>query len=187
VLKKVNVLITGPPGSGKSTLIKDIVTFLKTKGISIGGISTPDFRSPQGRRLGFLIRDLASGEEQIMASTNIHSSLRVGKYGVDEKAIQEIGVKAIERAIEKSDLIVIDEIGKMELLVSDFQKAVLSAINSPRAVLGTIGLYLRSSFASGLKNRIDVKVFHLTPNRRKTIVNSLGVLLGISELNTGLL
>ncbi len=167
-------------------MIKEVVTILKAKGIAIGGISTPDFRSSKGQRLGFLIRDLASGAEQVMASTNSSSSLRVGRYGIDEKAIQEIGVKAIEKAILQADLIVIDEIGKMELLVPDFQKAVLSAINSPRAVLGTIGLFLRTAFTNELRARSDVKVFHLTPYRRKFIVKSLGDLLGLSDLFSGL-
>ena len=119
----MNLLITGFPGCGKSTLVNRVVVRAKQEGLKVGGISTPEFRLDSGRRGGFLIRDIATGVEQVMAAIDISSPVKVGRYGVDLNAIRETGVTAIDHATTSTELIVIDEIGKMELAVPEFQRA----------------------------------------------------------------
>jgi nucleoside-triphosphatase len=76
----------------------------------------------------------------LLAHIMIDSPFRVGKYGVDVSVLDTVAVDAIYSAIEKNDLIVIDEIGKMELFSSKFIQAVADALASPKKVLGTITL-----------------------------------------------
>jgi nucleoside-triphosphatase THEP1 len=179
MLGKLNVLITGLPGCGKSTLVNRLVAIAQQKGLKVGGIRTPEFRDSSKRRVGFFIQDIASREHQIMASVKISSPVSVGRYGVNLEAIRQIGITAINAAIKNADLIVIDEIGKMELAVSEFLPTVTSALNSPKPVLGTIGLRLKIPVISKLKSRSDVTLLTLTPETRtqvyQEIQNSFGL------------
>jgi nucleoside-triphosphatase len=178
-LQKVNVLVTGLPGCGKSTLVNRLVEKARAKGITVGGISTPEFRLATGKRGGFLIRNIATGEEQTMASVEYASPVSVGRYGVNLQAIQDIGVTAITTAIAEADLVVIDEIGKMELAVAKFKASVIEALNSTKPVLGTIGMRLKTPFVLDIKNRVDVTVTVLTSENRNQVYQDVKNVLGV--------
>ncbi|MFX1566248.1 MAG: NTPase [Promethearchaeota archaeon] len=179
MLDKVNVLVTGLPGCGKSTLVNRLVSIAQQQGFKVGGIRTPEFRNPSRKRVGFFIQDIASEKQQIMASVEIRSPVSVGRYGVNLDAIQQIGVTAINTAIEKADLIVIDEIGKMELAVSEFLPTVLKALNSPKPVLATMGLRLQIPVISKLKNRSNLVLLTLTPENRTQIYQEIQNRVGL--------
>ncbi len=150
-------LLTGSPGTGKTTVIKQAIA--KTK-IKAGGFYTEEVRS-SGIRQGFRIVTL-DGQNAILAHVDIPGRYRVSKYGVDISNLDNVGVAAIHRAIiEESDLIVIDEIGKMELFSPRFKDAVLTAIDSGKKVLGTIMLSPHP-FADEIKRHPKVKVIEIT-------------------------
>ena len=157
-----NILITGKPGCGKTTLIKQIIEELN---LDAGGFYTTEIRE-KGIRKGFKIITL-DGKEEILAHVNINSEYKVSKYGVDIKSLEEIGVKSILNSLRKK-VIVIDEIGKMELLSEKFKEAVLSALDSENNVLGTIMLS-HNPFTDKIKKREDTKVVYLTPENRKEV------------------
>lgn len=176
------MLITGHPGCGKSTLVNQVIAFLSDQNVSVGGISTPDFRFASGQRAGFLIRDVATGAEGTMAARELKSPVHVGRYGVDREVVRSIGVTAIQRAIATADLIVIDEIGKMELLVREFQQIVIAALESSKPVVGTIGLKLRLPFALDIKQRQDVHLLMLRPKKRTNTYHQVLTLLGFGSM-----
>jgi len=149
-------LLTGSPGTGKTTVIRQAIAGAEIKA---GGFYTEEIRSG-GIRQGFRIV-IIDGQDAIMAHVDNPSRYRVSKYGVDITNLDNIGVAAIERAIEESDLIVIDEIGKMELFSARFREAVLKAIDSGKKVLGTIMLSPHP-FADEIKRHPNVKVIELT-------------------------
>ena len=149
-------LLTGSPGTGKTTAIRQAITKSKAKA---GGFYTEEIRSG-GIRQGFRIITL-DGQDAILAHIDNPSHYRVSKYGVDIANLDAIGVAAINRALKESDLIVIDEIGKMELFSHLFREAVLRAIDSGKRVLGTIMLNPHP-FADDIKRRHEVKVVELT-------------------------
>jgi nucleoside-triphosphatase len=149
-------LLTGSPGTGKTTVIKQAIAGSEIK---VGGFYTEEIRSG-GTRQGFRIVTL-DGQDAILAHVDNPSRYRVSKYGVDIGNLDNIGVSAIERAIAESDLIVIDEIGKMELFSPRFREAVLKAIDSGKKVLGTIMLNPHP-FANDIKRHPNVKVIELT-------------------------
>jgi nucleoside-triphosphatase len=123
--------ITGRPGVGKSTLFNEIVSELSKLGCRVGGISAPEVRA-SGRRLGFLIVDLESGEKGWLAKINYNSPIRVGRYGIVLNDVLRIGVNALKRALDYSDIIGIDEIGPMELKVPELRKAIVEALLSDK-------------------------------------------------------
>jgi nucleoside-triphosphatase len=179
MVHKANLLITGRPGSGKSTLVNRFIEMTRQKGIRVGGISTPDFRFETGRRRGFLIRDIATGAEETMAAVDFSSPVKVGRYGVNLQAVRDIGVTAINQAIQLAELIVIDEIGRMELAVPEFPRSVVDALDSPKPVLGTIGMNLKGQFVTMVKSRDDVRILILTPENRTHLYQQISMLFGL--------
>ena len=80
------------------------------------------------------------GQSAILDHIDIHSSYRVSKYVVDIDSLDRIGVSVIRKAAQQCDLVVIDEIGKMELFSVKFRETVLEVIDYGERLLGTIML-----------------------------------------------
>lgn len=173
-MKKV-YLLTGQPGTGKTTLIREAVARLKIK---TGGFYTEEIRSG-GVRQGFKIMTL-DGQSAFLAHINVASPYRVSKYGVDIESLNKVGVPAILKAIDECDLIVIDEIGKMELFSPKFREAVLKAISSGKKVLGTI-ILAANPFADEIKHHPEVRVLTVTKVNREGV---LGEVLSWLEAKT---
>jgi len=152
-----NILITGNPGVGKTALIRNII---KNLNISTGGFYTSEILDDDGKRWGFKIISL-DGIEGIMASVEVLGKHRVSKYGVDIDTIDRIGVQAIKDAINSKEIIIIDEIGRMELFSSQFQKIILEALDSKKSVLGTISAK-DTTHTKKIKEREDTKIIRLT-------------------------
>lgn len=149
-------LLTGKPGTGKTSLIKQAVA---GTGGKAGGFYTEEIRSG-GARLGFRLVTL-DGKSAILSHINIHSPYRVSKYGVDIDILDRVGVSALYKAAEECDLVVIDEIGKMELFSANFREAVLQIIDSGKRVLGTIMLN-SNPWADAIKRRPQVNLIVVT-------------------------
>lgn len=164
----VNVyLLTGRPGTGKTTLIKQAIVRTKT---NAGGFYTEEIRD-SGIRKGFKIVTL-DGQNAILAHVDFPARYRVSKYGVDISSLDNVGVSAIHRAIQECDLIVIDEIGKMELFSPQFKDAVLMAIDSGKKVLGTIMLSPHP-FADEIKRHPIVRVVEVTLVNHQQVLNEI--------------
>ncbi len=157
-------LITGRPGTGKTTLVRSVVEALN---VPAGGFFTRERRDEHGVRTGFDLVTLA-GEYETLAAIDLQSPHRVGKYGVDVDVIDRFGVPAVEAAVERRALVVIDEIGGMELLSTAFQRAVVEAIRRSSLVLGTIMLGSHP-FADELKAQRDSLVYEITGNNRDEV------------------
>ena len=170
-LKRV-YLLTGRPGTGKTSLIKQVVAGLKGRA---GGFYTEEIRG-EGTRLGFKLITL-DGQETILAHVNIRSKYRVGKYGVDVNGLDRFGVFALRQAAERCDLVVVDEIGKMELFSENFRKAVLEIIDSGKKVLGTIMLN-SNPWADDIKRQPQVRLVEVTRANHRQLLDDLRHWLG---------
>lgn len=156
-----NILVTGKPGCGKTTIIKRIIEELK---LDAGGFYTEEIRIG-GKRVGFKIITL-DGKKSILAHVDIESPYRVSKYGVNLEGLEKVGVESIWRALEEKDVVVIDEIGKMELFSNRFKEAVNTALNSDKITIATI-LLAPNPYTDKIKRRKDVKLFYISPENRE--------------------
>ena len=160
-------LLTGRPGTGKTSLIKQAVARIKGKA---GGFYTEEIRN-QGVRTGFRLVTL-SGQSIILAHIDIHSPHRISKYGVDIDSLDRVGVSALQEAAEECGLVVIDEIGRMELFSANFREAVSQIIDSRKAVLGTIMLN-PNPWADAIKRQPQVNLVELTKYNHNQIAAEL--------------
>lgn len=120
--------------------------------------------------MGFSINTL-DGREGILAHEDIKSRWRVGKYGVNLKDIDSLAVAAINPA-QGDELIVIDEIGKMECFSLKFREALTAVLDLPNWVIGSIA-QKGDAFIQGIKRREDVVIITVTPHNRDILVNEL--------------
>jgi nucleoside-triphosphatase len=175
VTKKV--LLAGRPGCGKTTLIKRIVNNLPRRA---GGFYTEELRDG-GTRAGFKIVTL-DGEEAVFAHVDFKTRSHVGKYGLDLSALERIGVGAVRQAIQARHLVVIDEIGPMEIRSPMFREIVNEALDSQFPVLATI-FARRLSYTDAIKSRPDVTLIEVRPDNREDLVSELSD--RIQALNPG--
>jgi nucleoside-triphosphatase len=160
-------LLTGRPGTGKTRLITQAVAEVKGKA---GGFYTEEIRS-QGVRQGFKLVTL-DGQDAILAHIDIHSPYRVSRYGVDIESLDRVGVSALYKAAQQCDLVVIDEIGKMELFSANFREAVLQIIGSGKRVLGTIMLN-PDPWADAIKRQPQVNLITVTRANYRQVLGEL--------------
>ncbi|MCD6506853.1 NTPase [Candidatus Poribacteria bacterium] len=156
-----NILITGMPRVGKTTLVREVIEDAAKSDIKAIGFYTDEIRE-NNKRIGFQISDL-DGRQALLASTFFRTKYRVGKYGVNLHNLDLIGIRAIQRGLrsKKFDLILIDEIGKMELLSERFMSVLMKALDSEKPVLATI-MHIDNPFTRAIKSREDVELFVLT-------------------------
>ena len=159
--------MTGQPGSGKTALIKEA---LARTGIKGGGFYTEEIRTGRIRQ-GFRIATL-DGQEATLAHVDISSPHRVNKYKVDTGALGRVGISALRQALTESDLVVIDEIGKMELLSPGFKEVVTQTVNSGKKVLGTIMLN-HHPFADEIKRHPQVEVLLVARDTRTEVMKKV--------------
>jgi nucleoside-triphosphatase len=164
--ESVNVLLTGRPGIGKTTLIKRLI---EASSLSKGGFYTEEVRE-KGQRVGFSLITL-DGKRSLLAHLKTKSPYRVGRYGVDIDTFEAIGVESTRKAISTNDIIIIDEIGRMELFSRKFREVVLQALKTGR-VIATIKKG-RGDFIDKIKSRKDVRVLKVNLENRETLSSKL--------------
>jgi nucleoside-triphosphatase len=182
-LKKRVLLLTGRPGVGKTSVLLRIVESLKVKGYSEGGMVTREVRVA-GSRAGFEILDLSTGRKGLLASLTQEQGPQVGRYRVNLRDIESIGVGAILDAVESSDVVVVDEIGPMELHSQAFKEAVRRAVESPKLVIGVIHWSVTDSLVTEIRSRGDAELREVTLENREflhslVLKEALGFLSGI--------
>ncbi|MFQ6615205.1 MAG: NTPase [Fidelibacterota bacterium] len=164
--------MTGRPGVGKTTLVEQVV---KRLNVPVGGFYTREIRE-RGRRVGFSLSTW-EGQTGTLSHVEVESPFRVGKYGVNIQVVNDIGVPAIDEAVASGNLIVIDELGRMELFSKKFQQVVLEALDSEVPLLGSIQ-ERPHPFLDAIRNRPDVELIHITLENRHDLVREIVRRLG---------
>ncbi len=169
MITDIKIGITGLPGAGKTYALLRVIEMLQNdEELAIGGMI--DEPIGDGRhKTGFTVRDLATGDTAVFASTEIESKIMVGKIGVDLSKLEEIGVKAIREACEKCDIIVIDEVGKMEVESQLFIDAVKDALDADKPMIITLHKKSRNPLLQDIRRRDDVRILEVTPTNRNLL------------------
>jgi nucleoside-triphosphatase len=156
------LLIEARPGAGKTTAIGRLADRLREDGVPLSGFLTRELRE-RGRRVGFEIETF-TGERGLLAHVDIKRSPRVSRYGVDVEEFERLALPELE-APPSDGVVLIDEIGKMELASDRFREAVLGLMQEPVAVVATVHT-ARHPFTDDLKQRPEVSTVQLTAANR---------------------
>jgi nucleoside-triphosphatase len=155
---KKNIFLTGAPSSGKTTVIRKVIQDL---GLPANGFYTEEERVA-GRRVGFLMQTL-DGRKGYLAHQDIQSQFHIRRYGVSIENIETVAVPSIIPV--SRNVVILDEIGKMECFSEVFRKAALHALDSPNIVVGTI-TFGGDDFILAIKQREDIEIREVTAGNR---------------------
>jgi nucleoside-triphosphatase THEP1 len=159
--QKKNIFLTGAPSSGKTTVIRKVI-----KGLDhpANGFYTEEERV-DGKRVGFLMKTLG-GRKGHLAHQDIKSDFHIRRYGVSIENIENIAVPSITPV--KNNIIILDEIGKMECFSRAFKQAAANALDSPNIVIGTI-TFGGDDFIREVKKREDIEINEVTMGNRNLL------------------
>jgi len=171
---KGRVAITGRPGVGKTTAIERLIEILP---LSAGGMLTKEIRVC-GHRVGFSLIDVATGEEGVLAHLHHRDGPKVGRYTVDVRSLEAIGVRAVRRAAAECELVVIDEIAPMELTSPEFVPAVEEVLAGDRSLL--ISTHANADHPLAHRVRRELTLFRIKLGNRDGIVDEIANHFGIA-------
>ena len=152
---------------GKTTVVQKIIERMRS--LNMAGFYTTEIRS-KGTRLGFELQGM-NGKRRTLAHVDIHSRHRVGKYGVDTDGFDDF-LEALDLLNPNVELIVIDEIGKMELFSNRFRKLVCDGLNSDKQILATIPIK-GNEFIREIKRRLDIHLFEVPHGNRDHLPDAI--------------
>ena len=150
-------------------MIRRVAASLLEHGLNVDGFYTEEVREA-GERTGFRVVALDGSTGRLAAVGG--GGPRVGKYAVDVPDFEAVGVTALERAAAEADIIILDEIGKMELLSTAFRAALEKALDSESLLVGALG-HADDPFVVKIANRPDVEVIKLTKDNRDSLIETI--------------
>jgi nucleoside-triphosphatase THEP1 len=167
----MNIVLTGIPGIGKTTVVEQLADLLRGRA---GGFVTREVREG-GRRTGFIIMPL-EGETAMLATRHEKGSPRVGPYKVLVDNLEAVGVTAVERALSDRKIMIVDEIGKMELMSALFRDIILRGLESDLPLVATLSVS-RDPFSESIRRRSDVALMEVKLDNRRSLPGTILELL----------
>ncbi len=169
MITNIKIGITGLPNAGKTYALQSIIGMLQQdEELKIGGMI--DEPIVEGRhRVGFSVRDLVSGKTETFAHVDYESKIMVGKIGVDLTKFESVAIDAIKSACELCDIIVIDEVGKMEVESQAFVDTVRDALDVDKPMIITLHKKSRNPLLQEIRRRDDVRILEVTPTNRNLL------------------
>lgn len=166
------LLVEARPGAGKTTAFRRLAKLLRESGTTVTGFTTEEIRE-RGRRVGFSVESL-EGEPETLAHVNLPGPPRVGRYGVDLEAFERVALPALRAS--PGDVVLIDELGKMELASETFRVEVEEIFDRQVALAATLQV-ARHPFTDGLRRRPGIEVIRLTAGNRDALPQHLAEVL----------
>ena len=163
------VLLSGEPRVGKTTALKKIIQMIGESNCS--GFYTEEIRD-EFNRIGFDCVSL-DGRRKRIADVNIqHSDIRMGRYGIDIEAFEDFLLQVMNNSFSSSKIIIIDEIGPIQLLSTKFRQEINNILTSSNYVIGTI-FYNKHPEIDEIKKIPGIKIYTMTSENRNTLVENI--------------
>lgn len=162
-----NLLLTGLPGVGKTTVLRKVASQLERR--TIIGFLTDEIRI-EGKRVGFLIESF-DGQKATLSHVDCASRHRVGRYRVDVAALDRT-TDATLGTDRHADVFIIDEIGRMECFSRKFVEAMTSLLDSDQLVIATVARK-GGGFIGEVKQRPDVEIWDVTRDNRDALADKI--------------
>jgi len=163
------LLLEGRPGIGKTTVTRRLLQLLREAGVPVGGFTTGELRTG-GHREGFVV-EAVSGAREVLAHVDLPGPPRVGRYGVDLAAFERVALPALGAA-GPGGVVVVDELGRMELASAAFCETVVELLGRDVAVVATVH-HGRHQLTDALKRRPDIRVVRVTDATRDGLPEQL--------------
>lgn len=177
MVANLKIGLTGLPGAGKTTALLRIIEKLKEdEDLKIGGMVNEPIVKDR-RVIGFTTRDLITGDIATFGSTKFESKFKVGNIGFDFSELDRVGVEAIKRAGETCDVVVIDEVGKMEVESPKFVETVKEVVDIEKPMIITLHKKSRNPLLQDIRRRDDVRLLEITPTNRNLLPHKIYRLL----------
>ncbi len=168
------ILVTGKPGIGKSTVVMKTIDLLRREGLMVGGMVTREALEG-GQRSGFRIIDLLTNKEGWLAQVGASQGIRFGKYMVCTADLESVGVESIKNALGCSSVsvVVVDEIGPMELTSDSFREVIKKCRESEKILLATIHFSSKDPLLMQFRQALYAKTVIVTLENRNALPQSL--------------
>lgn len=165
--RPLRLLLTGPPRCGKTTVVRRLAADFSGRA---AGFYTQEVRE-RGRRVGFEIVTL-DGRRGWLSHVDFTGPHRVGKYGVDLENLHRLALPAMEVRPDV-DLLVVDEIGKMECLSRRFIQAMERLWEEAPAPLVVTVAQKGGGYIEAIKTKPDAHLFEVTLDNREDLPQRL--------------
>ncbi|MBE6526250.1 MAG: NTPase [Thermoplasmata archaeon] len=171
MVNNVKIGITGLPGAGKTFTLRRVIEMLTNDGkLTIGGIIDEKVTDETGRKkVGLKVTNLQTNESEIFAGPDIESKIMVGSLGVDLALFESVSIAAIKNACEQCDIVIIDEVGKVEVESQAFVDAVNEALDIDKPMIITLHKKSRNPLLQDIRRRDDVRILEVTPTNRNIL------------------
>ena len=165
------ILVTGPPGCGKTTVIRRVAGIL---GERAAGFYTEEIRDAKKQRIGFRVVTL-DGKHGELADKVSGRGPQVASYRVNVGSFERVALPSLE--MEEGRILIVDEIGKMECFSKKFIRRVREILQTDSPVLATIPFQGGGAFLEEIRSMRDVKTFPVTPENRETLPAQIAAML----------
>ncbi|MEM0141413.1 MAG: NTPase [Thermoplasmatales archaeon] len=173
---KVKISLAGLPGVGKTQTLVKTIDILEREGNTVGGILTEKVMENK-EQVGLMVLDWHSKNSIVFAHKSINSRIRIGKFGVDLKAFDQVAIPALEWARENADVIIIDEVGKIEQESKPYTELVKDILELDKMMILTLHKKGRNPLLQEVKKRDDVRNLEVTQINRTLLPYKIAQLL----------
>jgi nucleoside-triphosphatase THEP1 len=156
--KPGSVIIHGEIGSGKTRFVQRLVTALTKDHVRVGGIICPRILH-QGETVGYKVQDIKTTKEKLLATLE-PPGVQIGRFYLSEQALA-FAQSAINSAVSTDEVVVVDEVGRLELKGGGYARALRPVLRSKAVCV----LCIRSAFVKDIIERFQVNAysaFHVT-------------------------
>lgn len=164
------ILLTGPPRAGKTTLASRLADKLTACGVAVGGFLTQEMRE-DGNRVGFTVEEIG-GPSALLAHVSLLEGPTVGRYHVDIAAFEYLALPAIQRAMQRGCVVIIDELGQMELLSPAFIDSFNGLLEQPVPLVATVHAR-QHPVTDAIKQRPNIELLEVDPRHANELLVNL--------------